>query len=72
MTLLSCEMDARVDGTYRLVFQLDPEPLVFHGRYLEVVHGAPMDTAIAAGTTSGDMLQETFDQLEALLTTLSS
>ena len=110
MTLLSCEMDVRVGGTYRLVFQFDPEPLAFHGRYLEVVPDArlvwtneevfgsgqittvtleeqagdtrvvvcelypskdALDAAIAAGSTSGDM-QETFDQLEALLPTLSS
>jgi len=110
MTLLSCEMDVRVGGTYRLAFQFDPEPLVFHGRYLEVVPDArlvwtneevfgsgqvttvtfeeqagetqvvvrelypskdALDAAIAAGSTSGDM-QETFDQLEALLPTLSS
>ena len=110
MTLLSCDMDVRVGGTYRLVFQFDPEPLVFHGRYLEVVPDArlvwtneeafgsgqvttvtfeeqagetrvvvrelypskdALDAAIAAGSTSGDM-QETFDQLEALLPALSS
>ena len=110
MTLLSCEMDVRVGGAYRLAFQFDPEPLVFHGRYLEVVPDArlvwtneevfgsgqittvtfeeqagetrvvvrelypskdALDAAIAAGSTSGDM-QETFDQLEALLPALSS
>lgn len=110
MTLLSCEMDVRVGGTYRLVFKFDPEPLAFHGRYLEVVPDArlvwtneevfgsgqvttvtfeeqagetrvvvrelypskeALDTAIASGSTSGDM-QETFDQLEALLPTLGA
>lgn len=39
MTLLSCEVDARPGGTYRFVFQHPefPEPMAFHGRYLEAV-----------------------------------
>ena len=38
MSLLSCEMDVRVGGRYRLVFRHDafPEPMAFFGRYLEV------------------------------------
>ena len=38
MSLLSCEMDVRVGGTYRLVFRHDafPEPMAFFGRYIEV------------------------------------
>lgn len=38
LTLLSCELDARAGGTYRLVFRhpAAPEPMAFHGRYLEV------------------------------------
>ena len=36
MTLLSCEMDARVGGRYRLVFDHDPQPMAFFGTYLEV------------------------------------
>src|SRR5919206_1327959 len=38
MSLLSCEMDVRVGGTYRLVFRHDafPEPMAFFGKYLEV------------------------------------
>ena len=37
LTLLSCEMDVRVGGTYRLVFQVDPTTtMAFFGRYLEV------------------------------------
>jgi uncharacterized protein YndB with AHSA1/START domain len=35
--LLSCELDVRVGGTYRLVFQVDPTTtMAFFGRYLEV------------------------------------
>ena len=37
ITLLSCEMDVRVGGTYRFVFQVDPTTtMAFFGRYLEV------------------------------------
>jgi uncharacterized protein YndB with AHSA1/START domain len=38
MSLLSCEMDVRVGGTYRLVFSHPafPEPMAFHGRYIDV------------------------------------
>ncbi|HWV57415.1 MAG TPA: SRPBCC family protein [Longimicrobiales bacterium] len=36
LTLLSCEMDVRVGGGYRLVFDWDPEPIAFFGKYLEV------------------------------------
>ena len=36
LTLLSCEMDVRVGGGYRLMFAWDPEPIAFFGKYLEV------------------------------------
>src|SRR3990167_765695 len=38
LTLLSCELDVRVGGAYRIVFRhpAAPEPMAFHGRYLEV------------------------------------
>jgi uncharacterized protein YndB with AHSA1/START domain len=36
LTLLSCDMDVRVGGGYRLVFAANPEPMAFFGKYLEV------------------------------------
>ncbi len=37
MSLLSCEADVRVGGTYRFVFKLgDAEPMAIVGKYLEV------------------------------------
>jgi uncharacterized protein YndB with AHSA1/START domain len=38
ISLLSCEVDVRVGGGYRLVFAhpASPEPMEFFGRYLEV------------------------------------
>ena len=38
MSLLSCELDVRVGGTYRLVFNIDAsKTIAFFGTYLEVV-----------------------------------
>ena len=39
LSLLSCEMDVRVGGTYRLVFShpASQEPMAFFGRYNEVM-----------------------------------
>src|SRR5262245_61906734 len=39
MSLLSCDMDVRAGGTYRLVFghPAAPEPMAFFGRYNEVI-----------------------------------
>jgi uncharacterized protein YndB with AHSA1/START domain len=37
IALVSCEMDVRVGGTYRFVFEVDPTTtMAFFGRYLEV------------------------------------
>jgi len=36
ITLLSCELDVRVGGTYRLVFAAGDQTMAFFGRYLEV------------------------------------
>ena len=37
LSLLSCELDVRVGGTYRLVFSHGgSEPMAFFGRYIEV------------------------------------
>lgn len=104
MTLLSCELDVRVGGAYRLVFRhpAAPEPMAFHGIYLEVVPHSrlvwtndeagdngqittvtfeeragrtllvmhdlyPSKEALDEGSGSTDGLDETFDQLDALL-----
>ena len=112
LTLLSCELDVRVGGVYRLVFKhpAAPEGMAFHGRYLEVTPHSrlvwtneeagdngqvttvtfeekagqtllvmhdlypskeALDEAIASGSTGGGM-DETFNQLDELLTALGS
>ena len=42
MSILSCEMDVRVGGGYRLEFghPASEQPLAFFGKYLEVIHDA--------------------------------
>jgi uncharacterized protein YndB with AHSA1/START domain len=40
VTLLACDLDARVGGKYRLVFGHDGKTMEFFGTYLEVVPGA--------------------------------
>jgi uncharacterized protein YndB with AHSA1/START domain len=42
MTLLSCEMDVRTGGTYRLEFAhpASAQPMAFFGRYIDVVANA--------------------------------
>ena len=111
LSLLSCETDARVGGTYRLVFShpASEQPMAFFGKYLEVTphsrlvwtneeggeDGAvttvtfeerggktlvtlrdlypskeALDGAIESGSTCG--FEETFDQLDQLITTQSA
>ena len=36
ITLVSCEMDVRTGGTYRLVFSAGGQSMAFFGKYLEV------------------------------------
>ncbi len=62
LTLLSCELDVRVGGAYRLVFAATPEPMAFHGRYLEVTpHSRLVWTNEEAGT-NGQVTTVTFEE----------
>ena len=64
LTLLSCEMDVRVGGKYRLVFShpAAPEPVAFFGRYLEVTpHSRLVWTNEEAGE-SGQVTTVTFEE----------
>src|SRR5260221_13819851 len=52
MSLLSCEMDVRVGGKYRLVFGHGAsEPMAFYGRYIEVT---PHSRLVWTNEESGD------------------
>jgi uncharacterized protein YndB with AHSA1/START domain len=64
MSLLSCEMDVRVGGTYRLVFRHDafPEPMAFHGRYLEVTPHSRLVWTNEEAEGGGQVTTVTFEE----------
>jgi uncharacterized protein YndB with AHSA1/START domain len=59
MTLLSCEMDVRVGGRYRLVFAPGDE---FYGRYLEVTPPSRLVWTNDEGGEDGPVTTVTFEE----------
>ena len=81
MRLLSCEVDARVGGKYRLVFDHHPEPVAFFVTYVDVKpysrlawtndeggHGGPVTTVTfeEKGGKTLVVLRESYPTKEAL------
>jgi uncharacterized protein YndB with AHSA1/START domain len=64
MSLLSCEMDVRVGGSYRLVFRHDafPEPMAFFGRYIEVTPHSRLVWTNEEGGEGGAVTTVTFEE----------
>ena len=63
MTLLSCEVDARVGGTYRLVFDHGgPEPAAFFGTYVEVQPYSRLAWTNEEGGAGGPVTTVTFEE----------
>jgi uncharacterized protein YndB with AHSA1/START domain len=63
LTLLSCEMDVRVGGTYRLVFSHNgSEPMAFFGRYLEVTPHSRLVWTNDEGDGGGPVSTATFEE----------
>ena len=62
LTLLSCELDVRVGGTYRLVFAAEPEPMAFHGRYLEVTPPSRLVWTNEEAGPDGQVTTVTFEE----------
>ena len=63
MTLLSCEMDARVGGTYRLEFDVGgPEPVAFFGTYVEVKPYSRLAWTNEEGGEGGPVTSVTFEE----------
>jgi uncharacterized protein YndB with AHSA1/START domain len=64
LTLLSCELDVRVGGAYRLVFRhpAAPEPMAFHGRYLEVTPPSRLVWTNEEAGGSGQITTVTFEE----------
>ena len=62
MKLLSCELDARVGGMYRLVFDHSPEPMAFFGTYVEVQPYSRLAWTNEEGGESGPVTTVTFEE----------
>jgi uncharacterized protein YndB with AHSA1/START domain len=62
LTMLSCEMDVRVGGGYRLVFAASPEPMAFHGRYIEVTPHSRLVWTNDEGDEGGAVTTVTFEE----------
>ena len=62
MTLLSCEVDARVGGKYRLVFDAVPEPAAFFGTYVEVKPYSRLAWTNEEGGEGGPVTTVTFEE----------
>lgn len=64
LTLLSCELDVRAGGTYRLVFShpAAPEGMAFHGRYLEVTPPSRLVWTNDEAGGNGQVTTVTFDE----------
>jgi len=64
ISLLSCEVDARTGGSYRLVFRhpSSGEPVSFFGRYLEVVPHSRVVWTNEEGGEGGAVTTVTFEE----------
>ena len=63
MSLLSCEADVRVGGSYRFVFGHDgSEPMAFFGRYIEVTPYSRLVWTNDDGGDSGPVTTVTFEE----------
>src|SRR6202041_1391232 len=60
MSLLSCEMDVRVGGKYRLEFE--PDAMAFFGTYLEVTPPSPLVWTNEEGGEGGAVTTVTFEE----------
>ena len=64
MTMLSCEMDVRTGGTYRLVFKHPSfeKPMAFFGRYIEVIPNSRIVWTNDEGGEGGAVTTVTFEE----------
>ena len=60
MSLLSCEMDVRVGGKYRLEFE--PDAVAFYGTYLEVTPPSRLVWTNEEGGDAGQVSTVTFEE----------
>ncbi len=63
LSLLSCELDVRTGGGYRLVFRHgDSDSMAFHGRYLEVTPPSRLVWTNEEGGDGGPVTTVTFEE----------
>jgi uncharacterized protein YndB with AHSA1/START domain len=62
MSLLSCEMDVRVGGKYRLVFAHEGSEFTFFGSYLEVTPQSRLVWTNEEGGDDGSVTTVTFEE----------
>jgi uncharacterized protein YndB with AHSA1/START domain len=64
MTMLSCELDVRTGGSYRLVFQHPAfeQPMAFFGKYIEVVPNARIVWTNEESDEGGAITTLTFEE----------
>jgi uncharacterized protein YndB with AHSA1/START domain len=63
LSLLSCELDVRVGGKYRLAFANDPSPpMEFFGRYIEVTPHSRLAWTNDEGDEGGAITTVTFEE----------
>src|SRR6201994_1965489 len=62
LTLLSCEMDVRVGGQYRLVFRHEDSTMEFFGTYLEVTPHSRLVWTNEEGDSGKTVTTVTFDE----------
>jgi uncharacterized protein YndB with AHSA1/START domain len=63
LSLLSCELDVRVGGTYRLVFSHSgSEPMAFFGRYIDVTPHSRLVWTNDEGDDGGAVTTATFEE----------
>jgi uncharacterized protein YndB with AHSA1/START domain len=64
ISFLSCEIDARTGGSYRLVFShpVSKEPMAFFGRYIEVVPPSRLVWTNEEGGEGGAVTTVTFEE----------
>jgi uncharacterized protein YndB with AHSA1/START domain len=62
LTLLSCEMDVRVGGQYRLVFPHEDSTMEFFGTYLEVTPHSRLVWTNEEGDDGNTVTTVTFDE----------
>jgi uncharacterized protein YndB with AHSA1/START domain len=64
ISLISCEMDVRVGGGYRLVFGYEGSTMEFFGRYLEVTPHSRLVWTNDEGDEGGTITTVTFEETD--------